>query len=161
VPKLAATLASLLMIASSIGVNIARYPRVGHSIDPQVGRTNDHGQADVAPAEPAQAANPEPITLPPPPVETAQAVPPTKANESASNGEAKQQSGMVTPVTVPIIDVRPMAPAANSQTDSGNSPAADDQVQRLPPVETNGFTMQDAEPASPNDSASYPTTATP
>ena len=33
VPKLAATLASLLLIASSIGVNIARYPQVGRIID--------------------------------------------------------------------------------------------------------------------------------
>ena len=32
-PKLAATLASFLLIASSIGVNIARYPQVGRTMD--------------------------------------------------------------------------------------------------------------------------------
>ena len=33
-PRLAATLASILLIASSIGVNIVRYPQVGRSIEP-------------------------------------------------------------------------------------------------------------------------------
>jgi hypothetical protein len=166
VPKLAATLASLLLMASSIGVNIARYP--------QVGRTIHTAQANAAEtANPPQAKG---QTLPAetfksdyPPAKTEVAAdtveeprPLTAKSESIPDRTIAQAAAPVQKdIAVPIVDVRPMAPLARPRSNGGDSPAGGDVVRRLPPIEANRLTEADIESACTKVGAAYPTTSTP
>ena len=126
-PKLAATLASLLLIASSIGVNIARYPQVGRTLDPP------SAEIRLRTANPSQTGTVGSMVGETRPVETAatRGLKPGKA-EIALPAVDEQQSSVkqevpAVPVaakpappvqpepTVPIIDVWPVAESAARQ----------------------------------------------
>jgi hypothetical protein len=166
VPKVAATLASLLLIASSIGVNIARYPQVGRMIDP--------GQAEAAePASPAVAASPVPPVETPhaelSPAKPATGTPPQIPQEATSgvNPSPGRKTTEVKPstapaqvqVAIPIVDVRPMVPVASLQ--SGDAISNRNEVRRLPLVDNIGFASADAEGNLASSANTYPTTSTP
>ena len=167
-PKLAATLASLLLIASSIGVNIARYPQVGRM------------------AEPGNASAAEPAGLPQTasqsqPVETADRDMPTakaeagpateKPRSPAQEPQQRQPFSVVqterpappaqADAAVPIIDVRPMVPVANLTGHTGGSPAPANELRRLPPVETAGTAGTETNSLPGVEAAAYPSTSTP
>jgi len=166
-PKIAATLASLLLIASSIGVNIARYPQVGRTLVP-------------APAEAAGTVNPSPTgdsrstadesprvetanTTDPNPVKTATALPTAEEQQRLVKRalpvepvSAKPAAPVPMETTVPIVDVRPVARTGH-QANGSDSPPEDGEVRRLPSVEVTGFRNADSEVIAAN----YPTTATP
>ena len=174
VPRLAATLASLLLIASSIGVNIARYP--------QVGQTADTGQpADAAqPAPPVPAAqpaslvertNPDPLPARETKIEPAKspvlpAVAPAKNTHVAApvdpHPAAKMAPAQPEPV-VTILNVRPLVPIASLPIATGGAEplAGSDEVRRLPPVKP-GVSAIPEIPAGGSDGARpYPATGTP
>ncbi len=165
-PKIAATMASLLLIASSIGVNIARYPQVGRTLVP-------------APAEAAGTVNPSPAgdsrstadesprvetanTTDPQRVKTATVLPTAeeqrlvKQELPAVSVSAKPAAPVPMEAKVPIIDVRPVARTGH-QANGSDCPPEDDEVRRLPTVEVTGFSNADSEVTFAN----YPTTGTP
>ncbi len=165
-PKLAATLASLLLIASSIGVNIARYPEVGRLADPRT----------VAAAEPANWPQ---ATSQPAPAETANADHQPPRTESAAQVAeqsplAQQQPPGTFPtihterpvllaqpdVAVPIVDVRPMVPVTNLTANERPAPTANG-VRRLPPVYSAEATAVEFGSTRGIDASAYPATSTP
>jgi hypothetical protein len=164
VPKLAATLASLLLIASSIGVNIARYPQVGRLADP----------GTAAAAEPENSPPPaigRPASQTPPAgaesgTRVAEEWPPRPADHLPPAGFPTIQTAQPAPpvqpeVAVPIVDVRPMVPVANLAADRGNFATGANDFLRLPPVEFNGAAMRDLGSAQTLDASAYPSTSTP
>ena len=167
VPRLAATLAAILLIASSIGINVARYPRVGRTIDPAPA-------AAAESASPSQTADEAPraekrVDRDESPVRPQVADPAAReARPVVADGEpTADRMVAVTPQTmpaqidksVPIVDVRPMVSASDTQTSCTDSPANAKRFQRLPPVESNGqFSL---ESGVADDGAGYPATATP
>ena len=173
VPKYAATLASLLLIAGSIGVNIARYP--------QVGRTADARQPTDA-AQPANAALAAPRLIP---VETANPDPlpvrkteiePVRHPQGSEIARAenvpveapldpKPATGSAHPRPVPavtILDVRPMVPIASLPAVAGVAtlPADSDEVRRLPPVEPGVSAITEIQTGG-HGAQSYTATSTP
>ena len=173
--KLAATLASLLLIASSIGVNIARYPQVGRALDTGQ-RTAEAENANPAPAAqpsglvgtanpdalPARETRNEPAKLPQvtatAPVETAHAqerIDPKPADDDTARSQPQP--------AVPILNARPLVPIAGLQAAAGATDlsAGSDQVQRLPPVEASVSAISELETAGPDEAQSYTSTSTP
>jgi hypothetical protein len=174
VPKFAATLASLLLIASSIGVNIARYPQVGQTMgaderaraaetadfSPAAQQTNlvetanqDTRQAGETGAEPAKpqaaatvAQNEQPRVAEP-------------IEKKPADSPAPSQPGPV----VPILDVRPMVPVASltGATASQDPRACADEVRRLPPVDSRVSPITDLQAAETDGSEAYAATSTP
>ncbi len=174
-PKVAATLASLLLIASSIGVNIARYPQVGRSVD--AGQRPDAIEpANSAPAQ-QQANVVEPATPNPLPTSKAE-IEPAKPRQAAAVPVAEnlqaEESNTSQPIAdtaqlkstglVPILGVRPMAPIVGTQpaVDSLGMPVDIDAVRRLPPVDPSVPTAADYQPGEMDKAATaYPATSTP
>lgn len=162
-PKFAATLASLLLIASSIGVNIARYPQVGRSVEPaeQVGA--------------AETANSTPVSQQSDLVETANpdALPGRRATEPAQPSQAVPVAPLASPPVegapraqgpaVAILDVRAMVPVAGLPAVGGTAspPTAFDEVRRLPPIELSASAASDLQETRPNLAEPYPATSTP
>jgi hypothetical protein len=164
VPKFAATLASLLLIASSIGVNIARYPQVGPTaaneppINAIANGSNDPGEAGLTQSTTAvdlasspEAKNRSPLTksgaeLPErrPPVAVANRAdvpPPPQGRE------------------VPILDVRPLVPVGRKQTTG--SPAEFSELHRLPAVDPAISACAENAATGIDANATYPATITP
>jgi hypothetical protein len=173
VPKFAATLTSLLLIASSIGVNIARYPQVGQPVE-AVERTGAAETANSAPAEqqPGLVETANPHCLPPREIAVDPAGSPQAAAVAAGptpvegNLDLRRAAGIVGPQadrTVAILDVRPMVPVASLPTAGGvgEPPAGYHEVQRLPPVEPSAPTVADLQAAGPDAVGPYPATSTP
>ncbi len=162
VPKLAATLASLLLIASSIGVNIARYPQVGRIID----AGPPTATAAIANSEPARSPQIAVIT----PAENARVGGPFDPTPAAGPAEAAGAAPSTlgpgresrTETAVTILDVRPMVPVAGVQSAGASDPTAGpDEVRRLPPVEPSVPAVDDLQAAGPDETGQYPATATP
>ncbi len=165
-PKLAATLASILLIASSIGVNIARYPQVGRTIDPARA-----GAAETASA--LQAADETPrvekaaAELLPAKLEAA-ATAARDTRQGTANGElAADRMVAVAPRPVQqqssgdiaIVDVRPMVSVQEAQSANSESPASQHRVERLPNIDSGEQLSSDS--GSINEELSYPATNTP
>jgi len=172
-PKFAATLASLLLIASSIGVNIARYPQVGRTINAgqrtdvaepiksapaaeessRVETANQDSLAankiEIEPAKSPQVAAVAPLE--PARVEEFSAPQPAAGNPHSPSGS-----------NVPILDVRPMVPVASLRA-AGESepPGSSDEVRRLPPVEPSVFAVDESQAAGSGDPQPYLATSTP
>ena len=149
-PKLAATLASLLLIACSIGVNIARYPQVGRALDPPCAATAEPANLSPAASQTPPVETTDKADLTPVKPEVAAPVA-EEAKPAAGERESRAVSAAApsappaqTDLTVPIVDVRPMAPAGR-QANGGGSPAGDGEVRRLPAVESNGFAAADTD----------------
>ena len=172
-PKFAATLASLLLIASSIGVNIARYPQVGRSIEAEQ-RTDSAEPMNSAQAATqssrVETANPESS-----PISESQNEPakppqifavPAKDTEVAKSNTANPANSAAHAEpgpAVPILDMRPLVPVASLQAVSGRvePPKVYDEVRRLPPVEPGVFPLAEIQATGPDEAQPYPTTSTP
>ena len=174
VPKFAATLASLLLIASSIGVNIARYPQVGRTID--AGQRTDAAEtANSAPAAqqsdlmetpnsdslPSRDAAIEPARL-----SQVSAVAPPENARVEKPFDPKPVAGATRtqpPPALPILDVRPLVPVASLPTAAGAAgpPAGYDEVRRLPPVEPGTGAVAEHQAAGSDEARSYTATSTP
>lgn len=170
-PKFASTLASLLLIASSIGVNIARYPQVGRtvgSVPPADPAKSADSVPGANPADGIKAANPDSSSADPIACEPAK---PSQAIADARAGGAKaidlppvaSQALSGAQAVVPIVDVRPMLPVARLQaaTSTAISPAGYDEVQRLPAVDPSVSATRVVQSTGSDDAKLYPTTATP
>ncbi|MGO9113481.1 MAG: hypothetical protein ACLP9L_29980 [Thermoguttaceae bacterium] len=172
--KLAATLASLLLIASSVGVNIARYPQVGRTVDAEQ-RSDATGAANSAPLAPqssfAEKANPDSLSASEAQVEPAK---PPKVDASAPVENAgaeplcgsKQAAGTALSgigSAATILDVRPMVPVATLRAvgSLADPPVGYDEVRRLPPVEPSVSAVADPQTAGSDVAESYTATATP
>jgi hypothetical protein len=174
VPKFSATLASLLLIASSIGVNIARYPQVGRTVD--AGQRTD-AAGTVTPAQTVQqpriveTANLDSLPASETRIESARssqvaAVAPTEnpRGEGSFNPKPAVGTALSQPLpAVPILDVRPMVPIANlpAAAAAADPLAAANQVQRLPPVEPTVSAAGEFQAARPDEAGQYPATSTP
>ena len=173
VPKFAAILASLLLIASSIGVNIERYPQVGRTIDagqrtdaaepvnsppaaPQSGRVETANpdalparEAEIEPAKPSQVA-----TVPP--AENARVEEASNPKQTAATAHSQPEPAAT------ILDVRPMVPATDLPTAAGaDRPAGADEVRRLPPLEPGTSAIAEPQAAASGAAVQYPATSTP
>ena len=174
VPKFAATLASLLLIASSIGVNIARYPQVGRTVD--AGQRTDAPET-TSPAPAAQQASPvetiHPDSLPARETEIEPAKSPQVAEVAPAEKprveeplDPKPPAGAARPQPAPaatILDVRPMVPVAGLGTVAGTAdpPAGYDDLQRLPPVEPTVSAVTELQALGPDEAQPYTATSTP
>jgi hypothetical protein len=174
-PNFASTLASLLLIASSIGVNIARYPQVGRTIDDAPAGTVTQAKAavpaDAPPLTPAsnglKAENPGALGA------SGIEPEPAKSLQFAAGGAADSPQGTkrrdpdmaVVPVPsaprteVPILDVRPLIPVASPE--AASSGAELNSLRRLPPVVGNAWPSAPQLDAVPGAREPYPETATP
>jgi len=173
-PKFAATLASLLLIASSIGVNIARYPQVGRPVDTRQ-RTDSAESADSAPAAQqlsrVETSNPASLSASETEIQPAKSpqsavVAPTEIARVEEHGDSRPATS--TPPSLPapplpILDVRPMVPVTNlrATADAADSPTGYDEVRRLPPVERGIPAVADLQTAGTDAAAAYPATSTP
>ncbi len=172
--KLAATLASLLLIASSIGVNIARYPQVGRTVD--AGSPTDAAQpvnsAPVAQqASLVETAKPDSLPVGKPEIEPAKS--PQAAAVAAPENmrvegpcDSKPVAGNAGPQpepTVAILEVRPMIPIASlpAVADGCDPPASDDELRRLPPAAPGVSPVTGLQAARPDEAQPYPVTSTP
>jgi hypothetical protein len=170
-PKFAATLASLLLIASSIGVNIARYPQVGRIVDagqptevvdtarstPPAQQSSCVETANVDPS-PTRKSEIEPAKPP-----QAAAVAPAEPPRPSDPVDAKPVAPTPTPQPQPaatILDVRPMVPVASLQA-ATDPPTGNDEVRRLPPLEPAGSAIAELRAGQPDETESYTTTSTP
>ncbi len=171
-PKLASTLASLLLIASSIGVNAVRYPQVGRAIEPHTATAAESANSPPAASGQLASQNPPVDTseagTPAPTPQTirmdAEQLPPTAPEFQQSPVFAAAPAERAPPpanVTVPIVDVRPMVPVADLTANNGGSAMTVGAVSRLPPVEISGMAASDTDSARPSFASAYPTTATP
>ena len=174
-PKVAATLASLLLIASSIGVNIARYPQVGRTVD--AGQRPDAVEtANSAPAQ--QQANVVEPASPNPQLTSKAEIEPAQPAQAAAVAVAEnlraEESNTSQPIAdsaqlksaglVPILGVRPMAPIVGTQPalDSPGMPEDVDAVRRLPPIDPNVPTAADYQAVETEKATTaYPATSTP
>ncbi len=178
-PKFAATLASLLLIASSIGVNIARYPQVGRTVDPpqpsDATQSTNPAAANRASAAQssslAERANPDSLPASDREFEAAKS-PEAGAGDSLGNAQIQQpRDSRLGPGTAParpqlaaaILDVRPMVPVASLPAARGPAdlPAGNDEVRRLPPVQPNVSAIADPQAAGPDEARPYAATSTP
>jgi hypothetical protein len=166
VPRLAATLASLLLIASSIGVNIARYPRVGRTMDATAAGAAETASPSQTASEAPRVEKPEANQLPLRPEVAAPAVRETLPDVASGDPHSDRMVALAPqPVaaqkdtSVPIVDVRPMVSVGDAPTIGMESPVNPSRFQRLPPVESSGQVSFDG--GVTDDGASYPTTATP
>ncbi len=172
-PKFAATLASLLLIASAIGINIARYPQVGRTVD--TGQRTDSAEptksAPVA-EEPSRVemANPDSLTAsnikiePAKPPQVVAVVPPKTARveESVSPKPAADVARLKPEPVVSILDVRPMVPVARLRTTGeADPPPGSDEVRRLPPVEPSGSAVPEIQATGSDNALPYIATSTP
>lgn len=172
-PKFSATLASLLLIASSIGVNIARYPQVGRTVDTGQ-QTDTAGTANSAPAaqQPGvdQTAHPDSLPARETGIEPAKsrqvaAVTPPESTHGRGSFDSGPAAGTARPLPEPavtILDMRPMVPVASLRAAGGtaNPPAGYDEVQRLPPVEPRAA-VAETQATGPDAAQPYETTSTP
>ncbi len=173
-PKFAATLASLLLIASSIGVNIARYPQVGRTLN--AGQRSDAAElansATVAQhSGPVATVNPDSLPAHKTEIEPAKSLHVAAAArlekacvETPCDSELAPVANRPQPVpALPIVDVRPMVPVAGLPTATGeaNPPAGRDEVRRLPPVEPSASAVADVSAAEPDEAQPYTATSTP
>jgi hypothetical protein len=159
-------------MASSIGVNIARYPQVGRT-DESAEPTPTAEAVNSAPAAPqtggVENANPESLSAreiasgPAKSSQSAALVP--VENPPVASSRDSTAAGTVRPLpdsTVAIVDVQPMIPIAGpTPTDGiGEPPAGYNEVQRLPPVDPSASAAADLQ-ATPVAVAPYPATSTP
>jgi hypothetical protein len=166
VPRIAAALASLLLVASSIGVNIARYPTVGQTVGGAAPVALSASTAPtpvaqaVAPARPAATAKPTaPPALPEKPAVAVVSSPPAKpvsAKPAAVATPPKKPATTVADSSVPtghILAVHPLVPSNPFSARAEASPPATaaEMVVRLPPVD----------PAAPIDDAASTSNADP
>ncbi len=164
VPKFAATLASLLLIASSIGVNIARYPEVGRSVEPAVQTGAAETTNSTPPAQQSdlgERANPDSL-----PRREITALAPTENRPIGGALDSKAAAGTPRPQLGPavaILDVQPRVPVAGLPTAGGGAipPSGDGEVRRLPPIEPSTSTAGDLQDAWIDAAEPYPATATP
>ena len=173
-PKFAATLASLLLIASSIGINIARYPQVGRTID--AGQRIDMAQAEnsalnAQPSSRLETANPDsllasktdiqpensPQIATAAPAEIARVKEPDYLKPPAVTGQSQPEP------LLPILNVRPMVPATTLQETgaSANPPVGPDEVRRLPPVDPGLSAVADLQATASDEVVQYPASSTP
>jgi hypothetical protein len=184
VPRIAATLASLLLIVCSIGVNIARYPIVSQMVSGL-----DSPSTPVASAEPPAAAEPAPqppVKLTPPMAKPAAEASPAPAANRPSPAAKKSRTPPLSqpaksaakPARVPtavtasienpmpvgrILDVRPLVPVVPA-AETGE-PArlarvdqAGDEVRRLPTLD---MVVPGPSPSPYDERQPYLMTATP
>ena len=120
-PKMAATLLGLALVAFSIGFNTARFPIVWGMVGP-VGQPEAAIEpASKAPPQPAHPENPAPVE-PQQPSPTAE--PPADSDQTAALAESRK----------PLV---PVLPASVPKDAAGNAdPAAG--ICRLPPVDHSG-----------------------
>jgi hypothetical protein len=157
-----------LLIISSIGVNIARYPQVGRAIEPAAGATDTAGSSQSA----STAQSIEKLgadQLPIKPEVTAAATnekrPEVSAGEPRADRVAPTAPQQTRPTPnqvekgVPIVDVQPIMPARDNQPGNSESPSGRDQVQRLPPIESRDQAA--FENGTAVDGINYSSTATP
>ncbi len=170
-PKIAATLASLLLIASSIGVNIARYPQVGRAVDAAQRSDATEMENSARKSQPSglvEGARPdclpanEPQVDPPRPPQAGAAGPAEIAGVQQPN-DSKPAVGSQPQPAATILDVRPMVPVASLQAVAGQAePLVDHaEVRRLPPVEPGGAVVADLQAGGGDEAAPYPATVTP
>ena len=163
-PRLAATLASLLLIASSIGVNIARYPSVGRPLDPPSAGTVEAASppqtASTAPA--AEKADIDQSPGKPNTPATREARPNVANNDLPSDrmvAVAPLPPAAQTDGNVPIVDVRPMVSGGDTQANVTETSMNRSRVQRLPAVDSGSQFQLEADSAV--DGKGYSTTSTP
>ena len=171
-PKFAATLASLLLITSSIGVNIARYPKVGRTLEAEQ-RTDAAELANSMPSAPqsSQVETAHPDSLPARDIEvqpetstqvTAVARAEIARTEEHDNTKPAADAAHSMPVSpLPILDVRPLVPVATMRAAAADITPGYDEVRRLPPVESGVPPVADSLAAGSYESQPYPTTSTP
>jgi hypothetical protein len=166
VPRLAATLASLLLIASSIGVNITRYPKVGHSIDPAFAGAAETPTVSPSASEASRVDKADANQLSAKPEFAAPTAHETQPRAVNNDSPTDHVAAVVPQPTtaqadgnVPIVDVRPMVSVGDAPSSGTEAPANQNGVQRLPTV-ANGNQFP-PEPNSADVGESYPTTATP
>lgn len=150
VPRIAATLASLLLIVSSIGVNIARYPIVSQMVggldhpSSPVAKADSPGEVAPAPQQPAKKA----ITAAKPAVPAehrrskkmpqASVSPTAKAPIAAATVVDVSPAAAATPAPMGrILDVGPLVPVvqAGQPAEPARIAQVDDEVRRLPAVD--------------------------
>ena len=178
-PKFAATLASLLLIASSVGVNIARYPQVGQNITSS--RTvdvpatpnsrpaaNQPDLVETAGSSSLPASKPQDEPAKPP-----QAAAVTSAKKVASgsghiiaHSDSKLKVAVNRPplqLTIEILDVQPMVPLTSQPTlaNAASPPARLDEVNRLPPVAKAPPVIDELQAMAGDAAEQYPATSTP
>jgi len=173
-PRFAATLASLLLIASSIGINIARYPQVGRTID--AGLRFDMAQAEnsalnAQPSSRLETANPDSqlaskTDSQPEKSPQIATTAPTELVRDKELGEPKPPAvtGHSQPEPLlPILNVRPMVPAATLQETgaAANPPLGSDEVRRLPPVDPGLPAVADLQATASDEGVQYPASSTP
>jgi hypothetical protein len=169
VPKLAATLASLLLIASSIGVNIARYPQVGMAVDSgaavQSAEVLNSASAaqQSSPAESSGPASSKPDAVGKDQAESPK--PCAGAAEEILHKEPRTEpTASATAPSDPaisIVNLRPMVPVSSSRAGAADPPAIEDEVRRLPPVELSASSIASQAASDPGEGARYPATSTP
>jgi hypothetical protein len=170
VPKFAATLASLLLIASSVGVNIARYPQVGRTADvesfsqettvTQPVANQPHANQPMVDRAAVNGAQPQAEVLPENLPQVAATCPRAQPDVATPVPQSPTiAAGTVLQREVPILEVRPMVPVVRLQ-ETGKS-ADFNGLRRLSPVDPH--LSADAENATegPGAREPYPATATP
>jgi hypothetical protein len=167
VPRIAATLGSLLLIACSIGVNAVRYPAVSQ----MVGAAYDAGGNDATPtpgpAVVTAVTAAKPVADTPLPLKVRELPPPSMTGETAAVADPTEAGPVQKPLVEPvghIREVRPLPTASDPpplDSASSSNPSADDaqtELRRLPPVESDrGATASMISPP-PSVVRSYPST---
>jgi hypothetical protein len=157
-PRSAATLLGLVLVALSIGFNTVRYPVVWEMVGPA--RASESAQP--AAAKPEQPESPAPPQQPPsPPVKPIEVKPVAEAAEKikaggAASTEAKTEDDAASAEPVarkPLVPVAPMI--------SSNAPGSGAGMRRLPPVESvdsNAAVSRDTAAVLNGSIPVYPTT---
>jgi len=172
-PKLVATLASLLLIASAIGTNIARYPQVGRTLETGP-RTDSAEPAKPAPEESSRVeiANPDSLAAskfevePAKPPQVVAVAPPKTARVEETvvpkPAPAADADRLKPESVVSILDVRPIVPVAGLRATGETDPLpGSEEMRRLPPVEPSGPAVAEIQTAGSHDALPYVATSTP
>jgi hypothetical protein len=165
-PRSAATLLGLMLVACSIGFNTVRYPVVWEMVSPV--QANQPLQPAAAPQpekpEGPTAAQPEPPPAPSskpievkPTAEFAQQIVvehPASNKAKSANGDAEAAEQQGRKALVPVI------PVSSSSGVPGSEAAGGVGIRRLPPVEQTGSNLANRDPARSFDNSIpvYPTT---
>jgi hypothetical protein len=156
----------LLLIASSIGVNIARYPQVGRTAEPAPASAAETASppqtAGEVPRAEKQETDRTPVK-PETPASTVREPSPSTANLEPIPNRVVAVDAIPIPAQstkdVPIIDVRPMVSVGDTPANGAETSAYSSRIQRLPPVENSGLVPLDS--GGVGERSNYPTTTTP
>jgi hypothetical protein len=173
VPKLAANLASLLLIASSIGVNMARYPQIGQAVDKGQPADGAHAVDTARSPEPSIVIQGESENALAATATVADATTPRQAKAVTAVDKPQDESPSDSlPVVNPlpaqpapeatILEVRPLVPVPGLRTAPATADVSNlrDEVRRLPPVDSEVPGVEVSSPDNPVKSL-YPGTSTP